>query len=102
MKKGREDHWEEEGYSLAKRLHDSAYFSGFHLGRHKEREMLVNSGWLQINPEKKEEIQKALEDPCKYCEHYTQEYKKGCSKDPTKCSKKQLQMNAIEILAYFK
>ena len=23
MKKGREDHWEEEGYSLAKRLHDS-------------------------------------------------------------------------------
>ena len=102
MKKGQEEHWNREGFKDARHLHDEAYFAGFHLGRHKEREMLVNCGWLQINPDKKEEIQKALEDPCKYCEHYTKEYKIGCTNDPKKCERKQLQFNAIEVMTYFK
>ena len=101
MKKGQEEHWNQEGYKHARQLHDSAYFSGFHRGRHKEREELVNSGWLIIDPNKKKELENALEDPCKYCENYTKEYKIGCNSDPKTCERKQKQFLALEIKSYF-
>jgi len=101
MKQGQDEHWVNEGVKTARRLHDDAYFAGFHRGRHKERESLVNSGWLIINPEKREEINKALEDPCIYCNHYTKEYKIGCTKDTKTCTKKQKHILANEINLYF-
>ena len=39
MKQGQDEHWANEGFKTARRLHDDAYFAGFHRGRHKEREL---------------------------------------------------------------
>ena len=83
-----------------KNLHNSIFFTGYHAGRHHQRDSWVKSGWLMIKPEKKEEYEHALEDPCKYCKHYVAEYKQGCSKDPSNCEKKQKQKLAIELKTY--
>ena len=84
-----------------KQLHKSIFYNGYHTGRHVCKKNLVQSGWLIIDPNKKEELNQALEDPCKYCEHYVNEYRQGCSLDPSKCQQKEKQMLAIEIKTYF-
>ena len=100
MIKQRESYWE-HNKDKYKSIFDDIYASGFHTGRHKEREKLANSNWLIIDPNKREEFEKCLEDPCKYCEHYTLEYKKGCNLDPQQCERKQKQFLAQEIKLYF-
>lgn len=100
MIKQRESYWE-HNKDKYKSIFDDIYASGFHAGRHKEREKLANSNWLIIDSNKREEFEKCLEDPCKYCEHYTLEYKKGCNLDPQQCERKQKQFLAQEIKLYF-
>lgn len=101
MKKDIEKYWNEHGIKYAKKVNDEAFFAGYHIGRHKCREKLAQSGWLIIDPNKREEFEKCLEDPCKYCEHYTLEYRKGCNLDPQQCEIKQKQILAQEIKLYF-
>ena len=96
----RELYWE-HNKDKYKSIFDDIYAAGFHNGRHKEREALVNSKWLIIDPNKREEFEKCLEDPCKYCEHYVKEYKQGCSFGSSRCEQKQKQMFAHEIKLYF-
>ena len=76
--------------------------SYYHAGRHAERDKLVKSGYLMINPEKIEELKKDLHDPCSVCEFHVQDYKMGCSVDPKHCERKKKQFLAIEIDQYFK
>ena len=101
MKKGQEEHWNEHSIKDAKRLHNEAYFAGFHHGRHKERDMLVKSGYLQIRPEKMEELKSVMNNPCAGCVNRTEDLKIGCLIDPKKCPLKQKQLDAIEIFTYF-
>jgi len=101
MEKGREEYWKEHGINYAKRAHDEAYFAGFHRGRHKQRENWVNSGWIQIIPDKLKEVKLAANDPCTNCINRADYLKIGCKGDPKKCALKQKQFLAIEILTYF-
>lgn len=106
MQKSRDNHWKEVKDSY-KKLHDEAYFVGFHRGRHKERDKLVNCGWLMINPEKREEFERALASPCVGCKYHANErlnsyeLKIGCLKDPTKCPDMQRNLLAHEVKQYF-
>lgn len=100
MEKDREIHWNENGIKDAKRLHDNAFFSGFHSGRHKQRQEWANSGWVQIIPEKLNEVKQAALNPCINCSNRADYLKIGCKADPKKCSLKQKQILAIELLTY--
>lgn len=100
MKEGREEYWKEHGINYAKKAYDEAYFAGFHRGRHKQREKWANSGWIQIIPDKLEEIKFAANDPCINCVNRADYLKIGCKVDPKECGLKQKQFLAIEILTY--
>lgn len=101
MKEGQEKYWNEQGLKNTKKLLDNAYASGFHHGRHKERDMLSKSGYLQIKPEKLEELKLLIESPCINCVNRSYDLKVGCTKDLNKCPLKQQQFAAIEIYTYF-
>lgn len=89
--------------NISKKLLTDLYMKGYHKGRHYEREKLLSSGYLIINPDKKDKLMKACEDPCKHCSYYTDEFKIGCSMlNPQNCQDKQNQLLAIEIRKYFK
>ena len=100
MQKSRDNHWKEVKDSY-KKLHDEAYFVGFHRGRRKERDKLVNCGWLMINPEKREEFEKALAHPCVGCKYYADDLKIACLKNPAKCPDMQRNLLAYEVKQYF-
>lgn len=85
----------------AKTLLTDIYMRGYHDGRHAERKKLIESGYLIIDPNKKEQLKKDCQDPCKFCEYYTPEYKIGCTYNPKDCKNKQKQFTAIEIQSYF-
>lgn len=100
MKEGREQYWKDHGINYAKKAYDEAYLAGFHNGRHKQRERWANSGWIQITPDKLEEIKFAANDPCINCINRADYLKIGCKVDPKECDLKQKQFLAIEILTY--
>ena len=79
---------------------EEVYTYAFHKGRHKCRRKYVESGYLIVDPEKKEQLLKDCEDPCKCCENYEPAYKRGCTLERA-CEKKEKQFDAIEIKRYF-
>lgn len=95
----KEDFFKEELKKITK-IFDDFYNYGYMHGRHKCRRKYVESGYLIIDPEKKEQLLKDCEDPCKYCEYYEPAYKKGCTLS-TSCKQKEKQFNALEIKKYF-
>lgn len=86
--------------NIVKKQFDDIYSFAFHKGRHKCRRKYLESNYLIIDPEKKEQLLKDCEDPCRYCENYEPSYKQGCSLSIS-CKKKEKQMLAIEIKKYF-
>lgn len=83
-----------------KKKFDEVYDFAFHRGRHKCRCKYVESGYLIVDPNKKEQLLKECEDPCKYCDKYEPAYKRGCTLS-TSCEKKDKQFDALEIKKYF-
>jgi len=79
---------------------EEVYTYAFHKGRHNCRNKYVQSGYLIVDPKKKEQLLKDCEDPCKYCENYEPSYKRGCTLEIA-CEKKEKQFDAIEIKRYF-
>lgn len=101
MENSREQYWKEYGINYAKKAYDDAYVAGYHNGRHEQREKWVNSEWIQIIPDKLNDIKLAAQDPCQNCVHRADYLKIGCNDNPKTCLLKQEQELAIEILTYF-
>ncbi len=94
---------DKNGYiDKTKKVLTDLYMRAYHEGRHKERDRLVNSGFVIIDPNKVEELNKACDNPCINCEHYNPWIKIGCSFNPQECEKKQKQLHAPEIKAWFR
>lgn len=86
--------------NFIKKKFDEIYDFAFHKGRHNCRRKYIESGYLIVDPEKKEQLIKDCEDPCKYCDKFEPIYKRSCTLSNV-CKKKEIQFNALEIKKYF-
>ena len=78
------------------------YMRAYHDGRHAERDRLVKDGYLIIDPNKIDELNKQAFNPCEGCTERADYLKIGCKANPKECELKQKQLRALEILTYFK
>ena len=85
-----------------KHIMTDLYMRAYHDGRHAERDNLRKDGFLIIDPEKINELEKRCIDPCLTCDKRADNLKIGCSANPNKCKLKQDQFRAIEVRTWFK
>jgi len=78
------------------------YMRAYHHGRHVERDRLVNSEFLIIDPHRFEDLKYQAKNPCEHCVERADYLKIGCKANPKECELKQKQIRALEILTHFK
>ena len=85
-----------------KRVMTNLYMKAYHDGRHEERSRLVKEGYLIIDPNRIDELNRQAFNPCEGCTQRADYLKIGCKANPKECEQKQKQLRALEILSYFK
>lgn len=94
---------DQDGYTnKMKHMMSDLYMRAYHDGRHAERDRLVKDGYLIIDPNKFDELNSKCQDPCNNCKYKSDYLKIGCNNNPKECKKKQEQLRAMEIMAWFK
>lgn len=94
---------DDQGYTKKiKYMMTDLYMRAYHDGRHAERDRLVKDGFLIINPDKIDELNKLVLDPCIGCTERADYLKIRCKANPKECKRKQEQLRAIEVKTWFK
>lgn len=79
-----------------------AYISGWHEGRHYDRDKWSKCEYLIIDPSRIQEIEEKLKDyPCKNCASATEDLKIGCYTGKTVCQKFQNYLFLQELVYHF-
>lgn len=94
---------DDQGYTKKiKYMMTDLYMKAYHDGRHAERDRLVKDGFLIINPNKIDDLNELVLDPCIGCTERADYLKIGCKANPKECKRKQEQLRAIEVKTWFK